>query len=368
MAIATGTYELIDCDAHVNEPPDLWTSRVSSKFRDRAPRIERFDEGDAWVLEGVDAPINFGLTATAGMDPLKMTAWCRWEDVRPGGYDPAARLAEMDRDLVDAELLYPTPRLSHSVIANTDTEFHLELVRAYNDWLSEFASHAPDRLGGIFLVPNRGIDMALAEIDRASQLPGMRGALVGCWPHGDLELSDEDDRVWHALAERNIPVHIHVSLVNSMPSTHTGRIPGDLRFYDAPKRMLQLVWGGVFDRVPDLRVVLVEVDCGWVPYLKEQVDDRYRRQALGAKLKLQHAPSHYIERHMWFTWITDHYGVRNRHDIGVDRMLWSSDYPHVGANWPASWRVIAAEMSGVPPTERRRMLSENAQELYNFGR
>ena len=70
---------------------------------------------------------------------------------------------------------------------------------------------------------------------------------------------------------------------------------------------------------------------------------------------------------MWFTWITDHYGVRNRHDIGVDRMLWSSDFPHVGANWPNSWRVIEAEMSGVPSAERALMLAGNAQELYGFG-
>jgi predicted TIM-barrel fold metal-dependent hydrolase len=361
-------YELIDCDAHVNEPPDLWLDRLPSRFRDRAPRVERFDEGDAWVLEGVDAPINFGLNASAGMDPLKMTPWCRWEDVREGGYDPAARIAEMDRDQVDAELLYPTPRLSHSIIANRDRDFHVALVQAYNDWLSEFASHDTERFGGVFLVPNRGVDTALAEIERASQLPGMKGALVGCWPHGDLTLTEEDDAVWHALAERGIPMHIHVSLVDAMPSTHEGRIPGDVRFYDAPKRMLQLAWSGVFERVPDLRVVFVEVDCGWVPYVKEQADDRYRRQALGAKLKLDRPPSHYIEQHMWFTWITDHYGVRNRKDIGVDRMMWSSDFPHVGANWPTSWRVVQAEMSGVDPAERARMLAGNAQDLYGFGR
>ena len=297
-----------------------------------------------------------------------MVAWCRWDDIRAGGYDPKARIDEMDRDQVDAELLYPTPRLSHSVIANTDADFHLWLVQTYNDWLSSFAAHDPDRLGGIFLLPNRGVDMAIAEIERASALPGMRGALLGCYPHGDLELSVDDDRVWHALAERGIPLHIHVSLVDEMPAAHSGRIPGDMRFYDAPKRILQFVWGGVFDRVPDLKLVLVEVDCGWLPYLKEQADDRYRRQALGADLALAHPPSHYIENHMWFTWITDHYAIRNRHDIGVDKMMWSSDYPHVGANWPNSWRVIHADFSGVPADEQQRMLATNAAEIYGFGR
>lgn len=361
-------YNLIDTDQHINEPPDLWTARVPAKFRDRAPRIESFDQGDAWVLEGVDTPINFGLNSCAGKTPEEMVAWCRWSDVRPGGYDPAARLVELDQDHIDACVLFPTPRLSHSVIANTDAEFHLALVRAYNDWLSEYCAHDPDRLAGVFLVPNRGVDMAVAEIERASQLPGMRGALIGCYPHGDLNLvADEDDAVWHALAERGIPAHVHVGLVNEMPATHEARIPGDVRFFDAPKRILQFVWARVFERVPDLKLVVVEVDCGWLPYLMEQADDRWLRMGLGAKLDLEMPPSHYIRKHMWFTYITDHYGLRNRHEIGVERLMWSSDYPHVGANWPTSWRVINAELSGVPEHERALLLAGNAREVYGFG-
>jgi predicted TIM-barrel fold metal-dependent hydrolase len=361
-------YRLIDADQHINEPPDLWLDRLPSRFRDRAPRLATFDQGDAWVLEGVDVPINFGLNSCAGKPPEEMVAWCRWSDVRLGGFDPAMRLVEMDEDDIDACVLFPTPRLSHSLFANRDPEFHLALVQAYNDWLAEYCSHAPDRLGGIFLLPNRGIDMALAEIDRASQLPGMRGALLGCYPHGDLTLTgDEDDAVWRALADRDLPVHIHVGLVNEMPGTHEGRIPGDMRFFDAPKRILQFLWARVFERVPHLRLVVAEVDCGWLPYFREQVDDRFHRMGLGAKLDLELAPSHYIRNHIWFTYITDHYGIRNRHDVGVNRMMWSSDFPHVGANWPHSWRVIDAEMSGVADDERHLMLAGNAQSLYGFG-
>jgi hypothetical protein len=267
------TYQLIDADAHVNEPPELWRDRVPARFRDRAPRVERFDEGDAWVLEGVDAPINFGLNATAGMDPLRMTAWCRWEDVRPGGYDPAARLVEMDRDQVDAELLYPTPRLSHSLIANEDADFHLALVRAYNDWLSEFASHAPDRLGGVFLVPNRGVDMALAEIERASQLPGMRGALIGCWPHGDLTLQEDDDPVWRAGGAQH-PGKSTLALVDSMPSTHEGASPAMCALRCAWR--ICSSWSGVFDRA---RSAWWSRSTAAGSRTCEQADDRYGADA-----------------------------------------------------------------------------------------
>ena len=157
-------YRLISADSHVNEPGDLWTERVPARLRDRAPRIERFDDGDAWVIEGVTDPINFGMNACAGLEPEEMKGWMRFEDMRRGGWDPVARLDEMDRDGVDAEVLYPTPRLSGAIVAHRDAEYHLAMVRAYNDWISEFVAHAPERFGGLIMLPNRGVEEAVAEI------------------------------------------------------------------------------------------------------------------------------------------------------------------------------------------------------------
>ena len=270
-------YRLISADSHVNEPPGLWVDRVPEKLRDRAPRIERFAEGDAWVIEGVTDPINFGMNACAGLDPEEMRGWCRFEDIRAGGYDPAARLTEMDQDGVDAEVLYPTPRLSQAIIANSDAEYHIAMVRAYNDWLSEYVEHAPERFGGLAIVPNRGVDEAVAEIDRVMGRPGMRGVVIGCYPNGTLEITDDDDKVWAVLAERRIPLSIHVSLSQTMPAAHRAKLPGYGRFYDAPNRMIEFVFAGVFDRFPELEVVFAEVDCGWVPYVKEQIDNNYLR-------------------------------------------------------------------------------------------
>ncbi len=141
-------YRLISADSHVNEPPDLWTARVPSGLQDRVPRIERFEQGDAWVIEGVKDPITFGMNACAGLDPSEQRGWVRFEEIRRGGYDPVVRLTEMDKDGVDAEVLYPTPRLSQGVAANQDPELHHLMVSAYNDWLSEYAGEAPARFAG----------------------------------------------------------------------------------------------------------------------------------------------------------------------------------------------------------------------------
>src|SRR3954469_20011410 len=104
------TYNLISADSHINEPPDLWTTRLPAKFKDRAPRMERFEKGHAWVMEGAVDPLNFGNNCAAGLPPEERSGWVFWEDVRKGGYDPKVRLEEQDVDDTDAELFYPTPR------------------------------------------------------------------------------------------------------------------------------------------------------------------------------------------------------------------------------------------------------------------
>ena len=359
-------YRLISADTHVNEPPDLWTSRVGARFRDRAPRIERFDEGDAWVIEGVSDPINFGMNACAGLDPAERRGWVRFEDIRAGGYDPAARLAEMDKDGVDAEVVYPTPRLSQVVAANPDVELHHAMVAAYNDWLSEYVGHAPARFGGLAMIPNRGVDRAVAEIDRVWGRPGIRGYLMTAYPNGSLEPVPEDDKVWGALTERGACLNVHVSLTLSMPAAHRSPLPGYGRFFDAPNRIVQFIFAGVFDRFPELQLVFAEVDSGWVPYFKEQIDGNYLRLRPTSDFTIQDLPSAYVDRHVSTSFINDAFGVRCRHDIGVERMLWSSDYPHISANWPNTRLLLQATFSGVPPEEAYLMQAGNAARLYGF--
>jgi predicted TIM-barrel fold metal-dependent hydrolase len=360
-------YRLISADSHFNEPPDLWVDRVPAALRDRAPRIERFDEGDAWVIEGVDDPINFGMNACAGLAPEDMKGWVRFEDIRRGGYDPAARIDEMDRDGVDAEVLYPTPRLSNAIIANRDVEYHTAMIRAYNDWASEYVAYAPERFGGLAILPNRGVEGAVAELERVIDRPGMRGVVIGCWPNGTLEVQPEDDKLFGALAERGIPLGIHVSLSQSFPAAHRAKLPGYGRFFDAPNRMIELVFAGVFDRFPELDVVFAEVDFGWVPYVKEQIDNNYLRLDAVSRFGLERLPSEYIADHFHFGYMTDTFGLRNVQYVGAERVLWSNDYPHISADWPFSWRVIQSSMAGLSPADQRLILAGNAQRLYKFG-
>jgi predicted TIM-barrel fold metal-dependent hydrolase len=362
-------WRLVSADSHINEPPDLWTARVPARFVDRAPRIERLERGDAWVMEGALDPINFGANCNAGLPPEQRPAWIRWEDVRPGGYDPSARLSEQDEDAVDAEVLYPTPRVSHQVFWHTaDRDFHLACVKAYNDWLSEFASYSPDRLWGVAMLPNVGADEAAAELRRVMALPGIRGVLIGQYPHGGELISGEDDGLWAAAEQEGAPVSIHVGFALGPSADKGRRLPGQptgsVRFLDAPGRVTQFVESGVFDRFPDLRLLLVEVDSSWLPYLMEQMDDRFRRAPSAGRPDIKRQPSEYFADNVFSTFITDRYGIKNRHEIGVSQMLWSSDYPHSGADWPNSWKTIEEHFRGVPDQEKQQILAGNALRVY----
>ncbi len=367
------TYRLIDADTHVNEPPGLWIDRVAAKHRPHVPQLQRFEEGDAWVLDLVKDPINFGFNVAAAMPRGERRAWARFEDIPRGGYDPAVRLDEMDADAVDAAVFYPTPRLSHLAIAHPDPELHLAMIRAYNDWLIEYCSHNPSRLGAIPIIPNRGVDMAVAEIERLAANRAVAGLLLGCYPHGDRDLSPDDDPVWAAAAATRLPVHVHVGLVDQFPQDiyapgriTAGHAQADLRFLQAPAIIVQFVNSGVFDRHPELALVMVECDAGWVPYIKEQMDNRYRRRTPGATVRANRLPSEVVEQHVMYTVLTDRYAIANRHRVGVDRIMWSSDFPHTGSDWPDSWKRIDAEFDGIDPAERHAMLAGNAERIYRF--
>ena len=362
-------YRLISADGHFNEPGDLWTSRVPAKYAGHVPRIEQLEDGDAWIMEGAE-PRPFGWGACAGKAPTEMWEWARFEDINPGSYDPKARILEMDADRVDAEVLYPSGGPVQFATGTKDPDFHLAMVRAYNDFVCEFCSYAPDRLGGTAVLPNRGVDQAVAEVARLADTPGIVAWLLRCYPHGNTQIADEDDALWAAIEGSGKPLTIHVALSEALPGRIAARrLPGTVHFYDAPGRMLEFIFTGVLDRFPGLRISLAEVDCGWVPYFAEQADDNYLRHARSSlkDVRLSRLPSEYIHDFFWMSFITDTYAIANRGRVGVDRMLWSNDYPHITSDWPHSWKTIKAAFADVPSGERAAILAGNAQSLYGFG-
>ncbi len=329
--------------------------------------------GDAWVFPG-SPPFNFGLNQCGGLAPDAYRAWVRWEEVRPEAYQIPARTAGQGGAGVIAEVLYPTPRVAIAMYAcDGDPDYHRALIRAYNDYMSDYCSADPGRYIGLALAPAGGDAAAsAAEVKRALQLPGIRGVQINKYPTTGQRLHGDDDVLFRTCVEAGAAIHIHVGLAqseSSMPKQaheFVGAFTGCFRFYDPPIRMAEMIYTKLLDRIPALQVVWAEVDVGWTPYLMEQLDDRIVRQNPANRVQLRLRPSDYFRQNFHYTIVKDAYGVRNREEVGADRILWSSDFPHATCDYPDYASAIAHDFAGVPVNELDLMLRANAARLYRL--
>jgi predicted TIM-barrel fold metal-dependent hydrolase len=386
-----GQYSIISADAHILEPPDIWANWLPARYRERAPQLVRDSEGgDAWLFAGASDPDPIGLTATPGM------AWdqFRWKGVtyaeaRNGCYDGAARLADMATDGVDAEVLFPPQRTIGHFLGDDDDDFVLAGVEAYNSFLAdEFCAPDPTRLIGAAQIPSLGIDTSVEFLVKAKER-GFKAVVISCWPAGGDSIAEEDDAFWAAAEEAGMPVCIHILMISRrarMRAREAAARAGGRQLYGegrsqagakaaaglagvfstVPATVGQLVFTGVFDRFPDLHVSMIEVGVGWIPHFLEAMDDKYWRNRGWADLEIQRPPSSYWYSNMSGTFVRDDYGVRNRHEVGVDNMMWSTDYPHHGNDWPYSRRVINETMAGLAPDEKHRIVCGNAIRVFGL--
>ncbi len=379
---------MISSDSHIVEPPDLWEKWLTAEFRPRAPKLVKDEEGgDAWLYNDGGAPAPLGLVTVTRGRPREELRWsgAHYDTINQGNFEGSARVKEMLEDGVVAEVIYSPQRTMRHFMLGTDDEFHLAGIRAYNDWLArDFCAKAPERLIGIAQMPSVGVDAAIAEMKRAKPL-GHRGVLLSAWPSGNTNLSEADDPFFAEAERLGMPISIHCALsargkVAPKPKTATeekmsrGEATGGKQVSmlsgagldTMPLIMGEIILTGVHDRFPKLQFVSVESGAGWVPYYAEQMDDRYDRNKYWAKIKLERKPSEYVRSNWSFTFIIDHYGVKNRHAVGVERMMWSTDYPHHGCDWPRSRSVVAEMFEGVPAAERRAITYDNAARLYGI--
>ncbi len=368
-------YRLVDADCHTLEPPQLWETWLPKRFHDRAPKLVKDEEGgDAWSF-GAEKPLmHIGLVATPGMryEDIKWKGYT-YQDIRKSCFDGKARLEDMDVDGVDAEFLYPSQRTMYHFMGNPDVEFHRAGVRAYNDWLAEeFCAHDPERLFGLAQMPNLGVDEAVAELRRCKE-QGFRGVILTAWPNGGDNLGPEDDAFFAAAQELCMPISIHIRIVRpGRKSTGALEGPGAIANMALagmtlfPEVMAEIMVSGVHDRFPRLAFLGVETDVGWLPAALEQLDNFYWRNRAHTGIRIQRLPSEYFHEHWICTFIRDRVGIKNRYDVGVRNMAWSTDFPHHGNDWPYSRKVVGELLDGVPARERHEICAGNMVRAYGL--
>jgi len=375
--VASIDYPIIDSDAHVNEPPELWQERVPTRLRPRAPKVLHTDDGDVWSFDDGKKLRPLGLTATAGLSYLQFRpAGLRYADIRPGSFDTAERLKDLDADGLYAQVLYPSVTLAGARTYTDDRELQCACVRAYNEWLTEFCAPSKGRLIPQAIIPTTGADDAVAEL-RWAIAHGHKGALIATFPNGSYEPAPEDDRFWAIAQEADCPLGIHIgsfSEVGLQPQVVQSTLSflagagGSKSGADSIPATTKVLFSGACEKFPRLRFVIVEGNIGWIPTVMEQVDDMFLRYRwyTGASEVMPTMPSRLFHRNFWATFMIDTIGIELRHHMNVDHLMWSTDYPHTGTDWPNNRVTIARLFRGVPKTEVKKMLHDNCTALYHL--
>ena len=370
-------YPIVDADAHVYEPPDVWQARVPQALRARAPRLKAGADGDVWLFDDGTRIRPIGLMAAAGTSYLGFRpSGLTYETIRKGHWEAHARLADMDADGIHAQLLYPSVSEEGARMFGDDRALQLACVRAYNEWLLEFCAVAPDRLFGHAVIPATGVADAVAELEWALA-KGYRGVLVSTFPSGRVEPSRDDDPFWARVQEAGVPVALHIGSFHAdgpvkerrfEPEAVLPRASISKSGANTVPLVARLVFSGLFERMPALRVLLVEANIGWIPAMLEQTDDMFLRYRwfTGTAERLPTMPSRVFHRNFWATFMVDTVGMDLRHRLNVDHLMWSTDYPHTGTDWPNSRLTIDRVFAGVPADQVRRMLHDNCKALYRM--
>jgi predicted TIM-barrel fold metal-dependent hydrolase len=389
--------KIISVDDHVVEPADLWQRWLPAQFRDRGPRVERrgvasiqwtgaavyqqdFDDSsphkaDTWLYEDV-VYTHKRMVAAVGYsrDEMTMTP-ITYDDMRPGCYDPQARLADMDINHVEASACYPTfPRFCGQTFSEGhDKELGLACVRAYNDWMvEEWCGDSGGRLIPICLVPLWDAELAASEV-RRNAARGVRAVAFSEIP-AHLGLPTIHSGFWEpffaACEETGTTIGMHIGSSSRMPATSPdapASVTATLAFGGAMMSVVDFLWSGVLVKFPRLKLAYAESQMGWLPYVLERIDDVWEdNRGWAQTTHIPEPPSTYFHRNMWVCFFKDQTGVDNRDLIGIDRITFETDYPHSDSTWPDTLQVAAKLLEGLSDEEIHRICRGNAIELFEL--
>jgi predicted TIM-barrel fold metal-dependent hydrolase len=396
---------LISVDDHVLEPPDLWQKRVPKAMRDKAPRLVRDDAGEWWEYDGKRVPTP-GLSAMAGkskreFSPLPVT----YAEMRPGCYDAAARVRDMDEAGILASLCFPSfPRFCGQVFAEgTDKELGLACIRAYNDWMIEdWSGSAPGRFIPLIIMPLWDAELAAAEIRRSAAM----GALSVAFSENPVKLGLPSiydpgkfwEPVWQACDETGMVVSIHIGSSSAYywPSEISPQVVKYITSFPVgiAGAFVEWLFALPLQRYPNLKISLAEGGIGWLPYYLERSQytvEQHRAWMSHFKKDAASIPgaSNYEEvtaeqmgipdlehfdvrevfrNHIFGCFIDDIHGLKNIREIGVDNVMIETDYPHSDSTWPNSIQHAHKQLQAADLTdeEKFKVLRGNAERVFRF--
>jgi predicted TIM-barrel fold metal-dependent hydrolase len=372
MADAIPRLRTVDTDCHQMESPGVWQEWIEEGFRDRAPRLERVGTRPTITVEGEPLTAEEGKYPFASPEFLAALArgMQRFEHARQAGFSAKVRLEDMEREGVDVQILYPTVGGQLLGREFRDVELLAACCRAYNRWSAEYCRSAPDRLRWAAMLPLQAVDLAIEEARRAAA-DGAVGYYVRPNPVQGRGLHHvELLPLWSEIARLDRPICVHDSGSPRLPSfgermdTHTtGHILAHP--FEAMAAMAGLIWYGVFERIPRLRVVHVEADAGWVPYWLQRMEQHWDFSGNAEHPQLLRRPSEYFRSNVFVACRGDERTLPAAVELcGDDNFVFNTDYPHPDGTFPWGMRSLAEQP--IPEASRRKILWDNAARAFRL--
>jgi predicted TIM-barrel fold metal-dependent hydrolase len=388
--------KIVSVDDHVIEPAHLFDTWLPQRYRDRGPRPVRTGIGglryadgryhftadpdghpaDWWQYEDLLVPYRRNIAAV-GFDRDDMTLeGITYDEMRPGCYDPTARLADMDLNWVEASLSFPTfPRFcGQTFLEAKDKDLALACVRAYNDWMvEEWCGDSGGRLIPLIIIPLWDPELAAAEVRRNAE----RGVHAVCFSEMPPLLGlpsihvDHWDPFFAACDETATTVNLHIGSSSTAPAASPDAPPAaqaTLAFNNAMASMTDWLFSGKLNRFRGLRIAYSEGQIGWIPYILERADDVWEQHRAwgGAAETTPEPPSTYYRRQMFGCFFRDRHGISSLAEIGEDTVTFETDYPHVDSTWPHSRQVAEDMTSGLSDEATYKVLRGNAIRMLSL--
>jgi len=356
---------LYSCDDHLdlwNLPRDVWEDRLPGRLRERGPRV--VDSGDSawWTCDGaVMGP--YGLQVIMRGYSAITRAGIADDGFRAS--NPKLRLEDMDRDGVWASVVYG-PNLFGLPIQ--DPELKAAALAAYNDWAAGFNGHAPDRLSVLPVLPTHAPDAATAELQRVARA-GHRGAIISPF---EFRCTDREwDRLWSAAEAAAVPVSFHIghgtSQVRVAPGSWELAAFAAVGAIQLDEPLAMMIFSGVLERHPGLRLVLAESGIGWLPYFVHGMDQTAEKHVSKTQdYRLRAKPSEIFRRQVYATFEEEPLGPSLLPLLGPRNFMWASDYPHPDSTFPRSRAAIAEAFAGLDAAFVEQVTATNCARLYRF--
>lgn len=374
---AANKYLMISTDTHMNEPTDIFASRIPAHLVDRLPmRVVVDPDGTKWEVTP-------GLRKVKWVDNIVATAGDDEDRLRNDTGRKVDRIvADMDQDGIDIQIAFPNKGMS--IFASNDQEVMYPMAAIFNDWLAENFAPAKDRILAMPIIPPQNVDLAIKELERVAKMGIFRGIFMPTKPvFGPLSPDQVNynhpmfDPLWARLQEMNMPITIHIA-TGQDPRTSKGHgnalINYSLAIGSAQVTIANLLSSGVLDRFPRLRFATIESGIGWVPWLISLLDEGYHAHHFWVRPKLKKLPSEYYYESFFSTFQEDPAGLFAIDPKAADQRfrplencyMWANDYPHHEGTWPHSKEAVERQLGHLTEEQRRKILGENAVRFFNI--